>query len=449
MPSLSESQLGTVKALIQAAPDRAIRELETALASSDDRHESMRMIHRMVHAEALDRRTRYAVFAPLMPLCAARPAGATGLHFPLSTPGLLWRGLKEDSPLDVQQAVALVSDPDPDELPGFSFNALCRIAVEGLRARSNAGYTAAAETLDRSQPGGAEAFAQYLDLIAIARSALERLPEWLGRLNDERAAAARLAFKDAVVVAEDSGPRLLEILYAHLDEPWLVLRLISAVMHRPGDRYVANSELASFGERLMDDIDARLKRIAALNIDGGGPAGAAAGHDVNIAALEVAEFDKSLDLSPEGPWGARLTRQKRALSQAVEGRLKAIEGQVVAALPLQSGGFKRRGVRATPRLTEDPDPRRVDHARAFLTFMHEVKGSADRLGFGSTWTSVSEAIEGRLATYVEDLLEKLHSHGEDDNPERLRQFLDIAAEFLRLASGEKSAQIVRRRMAAA
>jgi hypothetical protein len=449
MPSLSESQLGTVRALIQAAPDRAIRDLETALASGDQRHEGMRLIHRMVNAEALERRTRRAVLAPLMPLCAPAPSDSKGVRFPPAVPGQLWRGLKQETPDEVHKAISMVSEPDEDDPPTMVFDALCRTAVAGLRARSNPHYAKAAELLDASQANGAEVFSQYLDLAAVARSALEHLPDWLGRLNEDRIVAARLAFKDAVDVAEDSGPRLLEMLYAQLDEPWLILRMISAVMHRPGDRFVGNSELATFGERLLDDIDVRLKRIAALNADGGPAAGTAAGHDVNIIAQAAAEFDKSIELSRDGPWGSRLTQQTRSLAQAVEGRLTAIESLIAAALPMQSPGFNRRGARPAPKISGDPDTQRVERARALLTFMNEVRGSADKMGYGSTWSKVSESLQIRLSPYVEDLLERLHAHEDADDPERLRQYLDIAAEFLGLAAGDKAAQIVRRRMAAA
>jgi hypothetical protein len=275
------------------------------------------------------------------------------------------------------------------------------------------------------------------------------MPEWLGRLNEERIAAARLAFRDATAVAEDAGPRLLESLYNHLEEPWAILRLVSAVMHRPGDSFVASSELASFGDRLLDDIDDRLAVVGAFNPEGGVEAGVLAGRAVRIAGLEIQEFDDSVDLSKEGPWGSRLTRQKRALATAVEGRLKSVEADVAAALPLQSGGFKHKGARGAPKVSSDPDWRLVNRARSVLTLMQEVRGSAERLGFGGLWGKVSEAVQARLDTYVQDLLDKLRDAEEGENLERIRVFLDVAAEFMGLASDDKAAQIVRRRVAAA
>ena len=176
---------------------------------------------------------------------------------------------------------------------------------------------------------------------------------------------------------------------------------------------------------------------------------AAAGLDVNIAGQEIAEFDKCIELSREGPWGMRLTQQKRSLALVVEGRLKSVEREIAAVLPVQSSGYKKRGTRPPPKLTDDPNPRLVEHARALLTFMQTVRNSGERLGFGSTWNKASEAVQIRLGTYVEDLIDRLHEREEGDNPLRIRNYLDIAAEFLGLASDEKAAQIVRRRADAA
>ena len=449
MGQLSESQLATVRALLNSAPDCAVRDLELTLAEGSERHDTMRAIHGMVAAESLDRRARNAVFRPVAPLCSRSPARLGGVQFPAAALAGVWRGLKIDGGHNVRMAIA-GADPHSYEPPADEvYDALCVEAAAGLRARANQGYAAAADALEAAPGEGVESFAGYLDIAPVARSALNRMHDWLGRLNEERIASARLAFRDAVAVAEDAGPRLLEILYAHLEEPWAVLRLVSAVMQRPDDRFVASSELAVFGTRVLDDIDAQLKLVAAFDADLGVAAGLLAGAAVRTATLEVQEFDESMDLSPEGPWGSRLSRQRKALVLAVEGRLKAVEAQVSGALPVQnSGGFKSKGLRGQPRLQSDPDVRQVQRALAFLSFLREVRPAGERLGFGALWTKTYEQVQARLDTYVEDLLEKLRS-GEGDNLGRVRTFLDVAAEFTGLLSDDKAAQIVRRRMAAA
>jgi hypothetical protein len=65
---------------------------------------------------------------------------------------------------------------------------------------------------------------------------------------------------------------------------------------------------------------------------------------------------------------------------------------------------------------------------------------------------VSEAISDRLDRYAEDLIDRLcHDEEEDTSvPDaRIRAYLEIAAGFLGLTRDPKSAEIVRRRAAAA
>jgi hypothetical protein len=418
------------------------------LAEGSERHDVMRMIHGMVAAEALDRRARNTVFRPVVPLCS-RPRGRLGgVTFPLGALAGVWRGLKLDRSRNVELALAGADPRSYEPIGDDVYDGLCAEAAAGLRARANEGYAAAAAALANTPGDGVETFAAYLDLAPVARSALDRMHDWLGRLNDERLASARLAFRDAVAIAEDAGPRLLEILYAHLEEPWAVLRLVSAVMQRPDDRFVASSELAVFGIRLLDDIDAHLKLVGAFDSDRGVEAGVTAGAAVRTATLEIQEFDESMDLSPDGPWGSRLTRQRKALVLAVEGRLKSVEAQVAGALPVQHAGGARKNLRGQPRLIADPDPRQVQRGLAFLSFLKEVRAAGERLGFGALWARTVEHVQARLDTYVEDLLEKLRA-GEGDNLDRVRTYLDVAAEFTGLLSDDRAAQIVRRRMAAA
>lgn len=454
MGQMSESQLATVRALLSAAPDSAVRDLESALSSGSERHETMRAIHRMVTAEGLDRQARNAVFRPLVPLCTPARASLGGVIFPAAAITGVWRGLKADGGRNFKLAVAAAGERHLEAPPNEIYDHLCAEAARGLRERANPAYEAAAAALDKAMAGGADRFGAFLDIAPVARAALDHMHEWLGRLNESRSVAARLAFKDATTVAEDAGPRLLEVLYAHLEEPWAILRLVSAVMHRPADKYVANSELAVFGERLLDDIDIQLARVATLDADRGREGGLEAGAAVRIAGMEILEFAEAFELSPEGPWGSRLMRQKKSLIQAVEGRLRGAEAEVAAALPVQSSGHRKSGVRGHPRLNADPDMRHVGRARALLTLLHEVRTSAERLGFGSLWAKTSEQVRNRLDTYIEDLLEKLRA-GEVETAidaeelVRVKVYLDLAAEFMGLVSDDKAAQIVRRRMAAA
>ena len=69
-------------------------------------------------------------------------------------------------------------------------------------------------------------------------------------------------------------------------------------------------------------------------------------------------------------------------------------------------------------------------------------------GFGALRTKLVDDLTHRLDHQVEVLLEQLHkSNGESS--EYLRAYLEFAAEFLGLVQDSQSAELVRRRAAAA
>jgi hypothetical protein len=107
-----------------------------------------------------------------------------------------------------------------------------------------------------------------------------------------------------------------------------------------------------------------------------------------------------------------------------------------------------RTQRGVPRLTHAPDAAHVEKAASLLTFMSEVRSSAAAGGFASARAKALEVLELRLDKYVETVLEEIRADDGVD-PALAQAFLEIAAEFCGLGRDEKSAQIVRRRAAAA
>lgn len=445
MGGISESKMGTVRRLIEAVPDAHIRTLENALASDGGASETLSLVHDMVSAEVVGRRVRAAVFAPIGPLCSSR-AGA-GSIFPSQIPALLWTALKEEAPEEVAAALraglALRGDDDPPPV----FDALCVRAAAGILKGESRAYKLVFERLDAYQPGAATRMSQALRLAPLARSVLPRLGGWVRNLNSDNAAAIRLAFKDALVVSEDVGPLFMELLFSHLEEPWHVLRLISALMDRPSDRYLASSELAGFGERLLGDLDRRIDAVRRFDPAGGLEAGTALAASILSASLEVAEFEQWIALAKDGPWGSRLATQKRTMAMAVEGRLKEVEPAVVIALPSTPVRYGGRALRAAPKVTEDLNPDAVRRAEALLAVLDGTRTSAGHGGFGALRTKVIEALDARLEHYAEDLIDLLRS-GEGPS-ERLRAMLETVADFLGMAKDPKAAELVRRRTAVA
>ncbi len=168
---------------------------------------------------------------------------------------MLWAALKDQAPGQVEEAEARCNPWDLEEGPPEVFNDLCKVAAKGLRAQAEPVFQALDAVCDIDE------LASCLELSHIVRTALPRLSEWVSKMSEERASAARLAYKDACAIRPDAGPLLFEMLAAHLPDDWRILRVISAVMDRPGDKFWASSEVSVFGERVLADIEKNIAFI--------------------------------------------------------------------------------------------------------------------------------------------------------------------------------------------
>jgi hypothetical protein len=276
---------------------------------------------------------------------------------------------------------------------------------------------------------------------------MARLPDWVGRMTSDRAAAVKVAYKDAANLADDAGPRFVEMLAANLPEPWLIMRILSAIMDHPGEGFLAASELAGFAEHVLDDIDRKLGLFRTFDPDGGRDAGLAAGEAIQIASMEIVEFEGAVEINREGRWGKRLMQQKQSLAQMAETRLAQVDKALDVAMPLQMVKFGK-GLRGQPKLTDDPNPLALRRAEALMAFFDFTRHAASQSGYGAARAKAAEKIEARLDQYVEDLLEMLRTQ-QVEMLERVRGYLEVSAGMMEAARGEKAGQIVRRRAAAA
>ncbi|MDP3172859.1 MAG: hypothetical protein Q8M88_00300 [Phenylobacterium sp.] len=446
MPGLSAHKIAIVRNLVESSPDKVVGALQAALASTD-LDSDLGGVRRLVEHEAQDRRLRNVVLQPVAALFVGDGRATGRLIFPTRALALIWRGLKQDAPNEMAIAVAAAVEMRADEPDPGVFDILAARAADGLRSREQRDFRAAAEVCDLARPGGANLLCSCLDLGPIGRAATRRLGEWISRTSDENTAAARLAYKDAVGVAEDAGPRFFEMLAGQLASPWMVLRIISAVMDRPHETYLAQSECAGFALRVMDDIDLGLVAIAELDVDGGPRAGLAAAKVVDDVTLRISELEQTIELTRAGPWGSRLAKQKQALAACVEDRLRAAEKAAGDALPTQGAKIARL-FKQVPRLDIPLDPGAFTRAMTLLTFTHQIRSSANYGGFASARTKLCDKLGETIDHYVEEVLDRLRE-GEVEDPGLARARLEAAAEFSALIRDPKAAEIIRRRMLAA
>jgi hypothetical protein len=321
---LSQAKIDLVASIFAAAPDSALHRLEGVLMQARAADPSLDPVHAVAVTELESRRIVATVFEPLLPM--AQAGGQPKIQtLKVRQLAHAWRSVALADPDLTERAGRAVQAFRGDGPPPPEFDAVC---------------LSAADLLDDDD----DELARLLRLCPVLRAIQPRLAAWTRNLTGEHIASVRLAFKDALAADENAGAALWEAIFAMLDQPWQVIRLISAAIDRPSDRYLASSELAGIGERLLSDVDARiasLKRFDPLQGEAGAAAEAAS---VLIAVHEIAEFEEWLVLNKEGPWGKRIGDQKRNLAVCMESRLRETEPAVAAALPTQPmRGAQARG----------------------------------------------------------------------------------------------------------
>jgi hypothetical protein len=445
MAALSERKIEIVRQLVQAAPDTVVGGLQAALSETTE-DSALAGVRRLVETEARDRRLRNLVLMPIAPMCVGGGTDPHRLVFPVRALALLWRGLKDIAPDGVARAETALIDFRPGESPTEPFDSLVRLAALALRNRQTRDFELAAEACETARPGGAEVFALCLDLSPVVRRTIPKLPEWITHFGDDTTASARLAYKDAVAIAEDAGPRFFEMLAAQLAYPWMVLRIISAVMDKPTERYLADSELAVFGQRVLHEIEDTLKTISRLDPTAGPEAGRAAGKQVELITFLISEMETCIDLSREHGWGHEIANFKKSLAAAVESHLRSAEKFANAALPTQPAKL-RRVRRSMPKLNLMPDPVATRRAVTLLTFAQEIRSSANYGGFAAARGKMLENLGDMLDNYVEEALDLIRTGDAEDEAVGYA-FMEVAAEISLLVRDEKAAELVRRRTAA-
>ena len=446
MAALPAQKSAILRKLVETAPCRVVASLQQALAETSD-DSALGSVRRLVDAEIDDRSFRGAVLSPVAPMFIGPGNSARALTFPDRALSLIWRGLKTVEGAAISEALDARGLTEKPRGWDDSYDRLAAAAARGLRDRINDDFRVAAEVCDIARPDGAAALANCLEIAPVVRRATGKLPVWIAHASSETAAAARVAYSDAVNISEDAGPRFFEMLAAQLDQPWMVLRIISAVMDRPTERYMADTELASFVVKVMDDIELTIVAVDNLDLDGGAAAGQFAASATEIAVSQIAEIETNFEMSRERGWGNRVQKQRLRLAAVVESQLRAAEAATLDALPMHT--TRLHGVQRTlPLLDSPPDPLRINRARTLLVFVKDLRTAANYGGFSTTRIKLIDKLSEYLANYIEDVLGLMRS-GEAGDLANASAFLEVLADFSDHVAGDKAGELVRRRAHAA
>ena len=386
----------------------------------------------LIQARLRDRMRRRRVFGPLMPIFQPRRDGVEALSFPTPVLERLWIAARSVEP-------ELLSHLDGDEAE--SAIVANRLALSAAAAVRDEGET----VWPGVDAATREDLAICLDMLGPARRAVRALDDWLKRPDAAQVTAMRLLLRDSEDIHPDGPRHLTHILFAHMDDALLLLRVLVKASSASG---LESSELAIFVDRLMQAVQDRAARIASTDLSGAGEALERLVEDLDWCAGLMAEMDVTLSPAPDSRWGQAMRRMRQQIASVLSNIIRATEAAVEAGLPMARTTVAGRMTRRAPRLDAlSPD----DHARSTAALLKVVAGlrkTAAVFGCEAERHRLIDGLTIRLIDYADEVLEMVHQ-GQAPDPAQALKSVKRVAEWLWIIEARDVARAMRRRVAAA
>jgi hypothetical protein len=435
--------MNMLKGLVRTLPQAALRSLEMALGLTNDA--KMVEVRDLITVEMEFRQVREAVFAPYMPLFRSRDDGLAGVTFAPWIVNALWSALeKNESDLHAQAQFAFRSLRPEDPTPVVFF----RLVTAAAHICHAAPETILPPDADAEACAAVAEFGHYLDLHRLARQVLARLDDFMGRIDADKAAALRVLFSDASDLDIQGGTRLLEIIFANLDDGSQIIKFVAIVSDRPNDRFLAMSELADFGTRILDRIETDLTGLKAF-MSGRGQGcddPGAAGDRVAQCLGQLQAFGHYVELTRGGPWGNRVSEAQKTIAGLVEHQFKSAEKALEGVMPMRVERVYGRVKKEVPDYARAPSEEILTRAHGVLVFIRKVRPIAMSGGFASLHARTAEACELTLDAYFTELL-ALANGEEPFDAEQLLGGFERITDLMEALCGEEKGQLARRRVA--
>lgn len=439
MSGLSAAHRAALAALIeQAADDMLVKLSSVAVALPGARALEL---GEMIAAETRDRARRRLVLAPLLPMFRPRGDGVEAMIFPAAVLPRLWKAGSLREP-------ALLPRLDREGADAVAVaDRICLAGAVAVRDRPDTIWPPDLEP-ERRERGLAD-LAACLDLAHLARRGLPSLEVWLKRPDGDQIAELRLLLKDCAGVHFDGAQRVLEMLFSHLEDAVLILRIITQSSCSSAEEgFLSASELSGFIERLIAGIDTRVARIAAFRPGSDLAAVDPVIEDLTWCANVLSELDVTLTLNPLSVWGKSVRDARVSLSGQLSAFLRAADRAVDKALPLERVQISGRMTRKSPQLTAPVQGETVQAVRNLLKLVGAVRGPASTFGAESDRKLLVDSLIARLTDYADQAL-LLVNDGEAPDELNALRLVELAARCLDLIDARPVARTVRRRAAVA
>lgn len=439
MAGLTVAHRVALAALLERCPDAMLRTVSAAVAPlPGGRAAELRI---MLAEEARDRKRRVLVLTPVLPMFRPRADGVAAMTFPAHVLPRLWKAASGREP-------QLLNRLDNDEAEAAVVaDRICLAAAAVVRDHPDMIWPDDGDAAARDQ--SLADLAACLDLSHLARRGLPSLEVWLKRPDGDQVAELRLLLKDCAGVRLDGAQRVLEMLFAHLDDAVLILRIVTQTSLAAGrEGFLSDSELAGFVDRLIAGVDARARRIAAFK-----PGVDLARVETVIADLTwcagvLGELDVTLTLNPQSVWGKSVRDGRVAIARQLSTLLRAADKAVDQALPLERVQIAGRMTRKAPNLAAPVEGEAVTAALSLLKLVGSVRGPASTFGCEADRKTLVETLTVRLTDHADETLRMINDGDAGDEAHALA-LIELAGRCLDLIDASDAARTVRRRAAVA
>ena len=446
MAELSVEQRAVLAQMLERVPDSVLKTLSSAAAQMSGPRAAALCV--MLADETLDRRRRAISFAPLLPMFQSRTDGVEALTFPPSVLPRLWKAassretehlplLDEYRPIDENPKMRIVADR------------ICLAAAAAVRDQPELVWPSTGAD-PKTREEGLRELALCFDLAAMMRRGLLNLPDLILRPTADQLAELRLLIRDSAEMSPDGGPRVLEIMFAHLGEASLILRLVvhsSKASTKEG--LLSESEMAGFVNRLIAEVERRVTRIVSHRPGAKFDPGPGLRADVAWCAETLGELDLTLQLDPEGAWGKQAREARQRINNNLSATLRSLDRTLDGLMPSHRVQTSGRMTRQAPDFNAAPPSlETVQAAIVQLTLLSALRTAAQVFGCESLRHQMVQSVTERITLYVDQVIETVNAGAAPDERKSLG-LVETLARCMLLIDAPDVARTIRKRAAAA
>ena len=442
MSDLSVAHRAALAQLIENVPDRTLRQLALAVAGMPG--DKARTLESMLAQAGIDRVRRTHALTAIAPMFRPRPDGVVATTFPAPVLARLWKAATAN-----QADVLAYLDPDEyGERDAYRVAAVCtRLYAAGaaaVRDQTEAVWPASLAPADRD--AGLVALARVCDLGGLVHRALPSLGAWIGRPDGDQVAELRLLLRDAAAISPDGAQELLDILFAHLDDAPMILRLVTHSSSAAGrDSFLSGSELAVFVDRLIDAAEDRGRSVDTWKA---GQPVETLHHALAWIATFLTESDATVQIHPDTAWGKRIRQVRLGVSKTVGALLGRVQRAVTPALPMTRVQTAGRMTREMPQLDVPLDPATTTAAQDALDLVRILRAPAGVFGCEAQRIGLVTDLTTQAFNYADLALEEINAGDVTDEALAILR-VELAADFLDRLEAVDQARTMRRRVAVA